>query len=556
MTSTTDILLDTFKERELEILTLMAAGYSNLEIAGKLFITKETVRWYNKQIYSKIGTSRRTEAIAKAQRLGLIQSETQATHPAATTKTDHLPTISAPFIGRHNDLQAVSQLLQRPHTPIVTLTGSGGAGKTRLAIELGHQVATQFPDGLYFIELASLNHVDQLAAAALKALHIPLAPNKTAQQILFDVCRDKKMLIIFDNFEELLDGAILLHQLIQAAPGLRLLVTSRERLNLSNETVYPLAGLGQSADELFIAQASMVKPDFALQQDDHLAVSKIAGLVGGLPLAILMAASWIDILSVTEIAADLEHDLDMLATEMRDIPKRQQSIRAILESSWHKLTPIEQETCAQLSLLPSSFSRAAARAIAQTNVRVMQQLQHKSLLQLTEAKRYTIHPLVRQFAREKLRESNQTTPTQKRTLHYYQQFVASNQQALKQGDVTHALNQIQLEHDNIRQSLDWGGQQVEETYSTIQLTQEMYTYWDHRSYPQEIIRYFRQALALADHTDKTIISGLLSKRSRALIRLGQLEEAEYDLRQALNHATNRDDVQLQLECLGGLNPHP
>ena len=328
MIGSDDFLLDEFKDRELEILGLMAEGLTNIAIGEKLFITKGTVRWYNKQIYSKLGTSRRTEAIAKAQRLGLIGESATAVPPP--TPRHNLPHIATPFMGRDQEIQRIKTILEQRYTPLLTVLGPGGMGKTRLAIEAGHQLMESYPDGVCLFELAPLTHANNIVSVTLQALGVSAKGSDSQKQKLFDFCREKKLLLIFDNFEHILDGAKLVDELIQAAPNCRVLVTSRERLNLYGETILELRGLHQNGSKLFENVAQTLDPFFRINNDDAPYVQQIVDFVGGMPLGIILAASWIDFLTVAEIVEEISGDLDMLSTEMRNIPERQRSMRTVL----------------------------------------------------------------------------------------------------------------------------------------------------------------------------------------------------------------------------------
>ncbi len=545
--SNDDFLLDEFKERELEILGLMAEGYSNVAIGEKLFITKETVRWYNKQIYSKLGTSRRTEAIAKAQRLGLIGSTTPVeTTTSLAIRKDNLPVISTPFLGRNSEIAAITELLNQPHTPLVTVLGPGGMGKTRLAIELGHRLLDQFEDGVYLFELAALTQVEAIVNTVLHAMKLSDQGKRDSKEVFFEHCREKKLLLIFDNFEHLLDGAILIDELIQAAPELRIVVTSRERLNLYGETVYELSGLQKQADRLFIAIAQTLKPDFRIRENEQGDLDRILHLVGGLPLGIILAASWVDTLTVAEIVAEISQDLDMLTTEMRNVPERQRSMRAVLSASWQKLSRREKMACMKLAIFKGGFGRNAASKVAEASLPVLQKLQHKSFLQRVAERRYDLHPLIRQFALEQLEDSGQLEATHQQHLNYYQKHISELLQALDYGDYIHPLNQVELEHENIRLGLDWGLSRpnVDEA---VALVSAMYPYWENRSYAQEGNHYLE--LALKCTSDETIRAALLIQQSRFLGRLKDLEIAEAKAREALEFAQMVHELDLQLESL-------
>ena len=190
--------LEEFKERELEIINMMADGLSNQDIADQLFITKGTVRWYNKQIYSKLGTSRRTEAIALAREMGLI--DTDATD-APTTQIQHkLPVTTGPFIGRDDELAELSNLLQKPEIRLLSIIAAGGMGKSRLSLELGYLVKRRYEHGAAFIDLTTVRNPEDIAQFTATSLGLSVSGNQTPQEVLFNYCREKELLLIFDNF--------------------------------------------------------------------------------------------------------------------------------------------------------------------------------------------------------------------------------------------------------------------------------------------------------------------------------------------------------------------
>ncbi|WP_420629685.1 tetratricopeptide repeat protein [Candidatus Leptofilum sp.] len=548
MSDVDDFLLDEFKDRELEILSLMADGLTNAAIGEKLFITKETVRWYNKQIYSKLGTSRRTEAIAKAQRLGLIRSgETAVSTP--TAQPHNLPTIATPFMGRDKEIKRITTILGQPNTPLLTVLGPGGMGKTRLAIETGHQLLETYPDGVYLFELAPLNHANNIITVALQALGINAKGTDDQKQQLFDACRDKKMVLIFDNFEHILDGADLVDGLMKAAPTCRILVTSRERLNLYGETVLELKGLKENGSQLFEAVARTLKATFVLNAPDIAHVQQIVNLVGGLPLGIILAASWVDSLDVDEIAEEIRQDLDILSTEMRNIPERQQSIRTVLSASWEKLSRQEQRACMKLAIFRGGFRRKAAKAVAGASIRLLQSLQHKSFVQQVAERRYDLHPLVQQFAFEKLKDSGHLQEAKADHLAYFAAYVTDTLVALEHGDYLYPLREVELEKENVAVALDWGlGQQDEIWETAVTLTAAMSDYWYSKSYFNEGILYCSRALA---HLPLSPVwAKLIRRKNYFLLQLGEIEQAAELAEQLFDFAETQEDVQLKLSAYG------
>ncbi len=552
MNQVDDYLLDEFKDRELEILSLMAEGLSNAAIGEKLFITKETVRWYNKQIYSKIGTSRRTEAIAKAQRLGLIGGTKTAVSPQI--RTHNLPTIATPFLGRAREIQRITTLLEQPNTRLLTILGPGGMGKTRLSIETGHLLLEKFPDGIYLFELAPLNHANNIITVALQALGLQAKGTDDQKEKLLDFCRDKKLLLIFDNFEHILDGAELVDDLMKAAPDCRILATSRERLNLYGETILDLKGLQENGLQLFEAIAKTLKPSFALTAQETVYAQQIVNLVGGMPLGIVLATSWIDSLSVEEIAEEISQDLDMLSTEMRNIPQRQRSMRTVISASWQKLLGSERDACMKLAIFQGGFGRKAAKAVAGASIRILQSLQHKSLIQQVANRRYDLHPLVKQFAQEKLLESDLLSETQTAHLLFFEEYVTDALIAIGHGDYLYPLRDVALERENVLSALDWGlAQQSEVRETAVKLTTSMTQYWYHRSYFKEGVHYCK--LALLNLPPDALWVKLMHQCSHFLSELGKIEEATTYAYKLFDFAQNQEDVTYKLTSYSLLTSH-
>ncbi len=552
MIESEDFLLDEFKDRELEILSLMAEGLSNAAIGEKLFITKETVRWYNKQIYSKLGTSRRIEAIAKAKRLGLIKE--QATAVSAPPQRHNLPHIATPFLGRDKEIHKIKTIFEQPYTKLLTILGPGGMGKTRLTIEAGHQLIESYPEGVYLFELASLIHANSIVSVALQALGIAAKGSDSQKQKLFDYCRDKKLLLIFDNFEHLLDGAKLVHELSQAAPNCRILVTSRERLNLYGETILELTGLHENGPQLFEAVAHALDPLFQIDDGDAHHVQQIVDFVGGIPLGIILAASWIDSLNVAEIAEEVSQDLDMLSTEMQNLPERQRSMRTVLSASWRKLSAIERLACTKLAIFRGGFSRKAAKMVADTSIRLLQSLQHKSIIQQVSKRRFDLHPLVQQFAFEKLEESGRLRETREQHLNYFEAYVTDTLRGLEHGDYLYPLRDVELEKENVHMALDWGLAQMGELRTTaVKLTKSMTDYWYSRTYFGIGAQYCSRALS--NLSESSLWARIVRNYCYFLSELGRTDEYVEMVYRLYHYSQNQTDVSIKLMAYAILTNH-
>ncbi|MBI1802758.1 MAG: AAA family ATPase [Chloroflexi bacterium] len=354
----------------------------------------------------------------------------------------NLPAQTTPFIGREAELQQIEERLANPQCRLLTLVGPGGVGKTRLTIRAAAAQMGAFRDGIYFVDLSSLQSASHIATAIAAAMRLPLPDDKPAQDELFADLRRKELLLILDNLEHLIgggeaDAAAFVARLLRAAPGVVCLATSRVPLNLQAEWRMPLEGLpypaAQPADiarrlpaiQLFEERAQRTVPAFLLDPETLPAVIRICQLLEGLPLGIKMAAAWVRANSCAQIAQQIEHDLDFLATSAGDIPERQRSLRVVFERSWQLLTSDEKRAMCQLSVWRGHFSREAAEAVMEKGqeselqaakaselhaakaseiTQLLTSLVDNSLLQFTALGGYTWHPLVQKFAQEQLAE--------------------------------------------------------------------------------------------------------------------------------------------------------
>jgi len=447
--------LDEFKPRELEIIQLMAEGRSNQEIADQLFITKETVRWYNKQIYSKLGTSRRTEAIALAREMGLF-GEPPATATGKRDVQHTLPITTGPFIGRDEELAQLSELLQKPDIRLLSIIAPGGMGKSRLSLELGHLVKNSYQHGVALIDLTTVHNPNDIAQLAATTLNLSISSRQTPEEVLFNYCREKELLLIFDNFEHVLPGAKFIADILKVAPKVSIIATSRERLRLRVETAYNLKPVTRDAEQLFIEVAIMMRPDSVFEEDDLPSVQYIVELVGGSPLALILAASWVDTLSVAEIAGEIESNLDFLSAEMGDMPARHRSFHAVVDPTWRRLNEKEQKAFMWATLFRGGFTRESFQLVTGTSVRTLQTLINRSLINHGHGRRYDMHPLLRQYAREKLETAGTLIEARKAHLETFLNYAQTHADRMYDGQhYLESLEALDVEQDNFRAALDW-----------------------------------------------------------------------------------------------------
>lgn len=372
------------------------------------------------------------------ERLGPVSTERAASRPLSAA----LPVWPTPFLGRTGELNALGELLLDPNCRLLTIIGPGGIGKTRLAAEVAGQVIDRFADGACFVPLAQQSSPTFLIPAMADALGISLQGQTDAQTQLLNHLRTRQLLLIVDNMEHLLAGVPLLAAIIAHSPGVRLLVTSRERLNLMGEWIYELEGLPVPAGDetsqpesyvsvaLFIQNARRASANFTLHEGDLACIAGICRLLEGTPLGIELAAAWVAALSPCEIADQIEKSFDFLTTTLRDVPDRQRSLRAAFEYSWNLLPLDERCALSRLAVFRGGFDHAAAEQVSGASLTILLALISKSLIRRRESSRFDMHEVVRQFALASLFEDadadtislglNFLAPTAMRLGHYEQ----------------------------------------------------------------------------------------------------------------------------------------
>ena len=381
---------------------------------------------------------------------------------------------SEPLIGREFELAEIGRFIKDPKCRLLTLTGAGGIGKTRLTLEAAAQLQTDFGYGAIFIPLAPLSSRDQIVTAIADALGIVLynASDRSVQLIAH--LRNKELLLVLDNFEHLLNQkecTSLPGDLLQGAPSVKLFVTSREPLQLQAEWVFEVRGLPvpdidgsdpletSSAVKLFIQRAQQTRAGFEPTPEDRTAIRQICQLVDGMPLAIEMAAAWTRTLSCSEIAREIQSNINFLTTSARDVTERHRSIRATLDYSWKLLSTDEQTALRRLSVFKGGVTREAAEAVAGTNLTLLSALVAKSLLHRAEPGRYDMHELVRQYALEYLMK-NETEYLETRDCHsaYYSSLLEQRGAGFKGVDQSTVAAELAAEIANLRQAWQWAGE--------------------------------------------------------------------------------------------------
>jgi predicted ATPase/DNA-binding CsgD family transcriptional regulator len=463
--------------------------------------------------------------------------------PTFSKRIHNLPSQPTPFFGRQFEIAEIAQRLADPNCRLLTLTGAGGIGKTRLAIRTAAQVLDSFADGVWFVSLQSVSSSELLLTTMADVLGVPFAASTDLKAQLRNYLSDKDILVLLDNLEQLLagGGADQLPDLLQASPALKLLVTSREALKLQEEWVYPIGGMpiptsdqvgnleSYGVIQLFVERAKQVCGDFPLA-DQQASVVRVCQLVEGVPLAVELAASWTHVLHCDAIAAEISRSLQFLHTHLRNIPDRHRSMQAVFEQSWQLLDLEERSVFARLAVFRGGFGREAAEQVAGASLPILATLVRKSLLRLEADGRYQIHELLRQYAEEQLNHASSEDLIHTRHQHaaYYLTFLSDRDADMNGGRQLQATTEIAAELDNVRAAWLWAVER-RDISGLVRATNALYMFYQFRSRYVEGAQLWERAVqglsdkSLAAHPDAVL---LLYELGMFCVRLGQLEQAQ------------------------------
>ncbi|MEP7187810.1 MAG: tetratricopeptide repeat protein, partial [Roseiflexaceae bacterium] len=459
-------------------------------------------------------------------------------------QTTLLPHPSTPFIGRAAELAELSALLDDPACRLLTLSGPGGIGKTRLALALAQECADHYPHGVWFVNLAPLSSAEGVVLAIADTFKLSALRVVDLKEALRNYLHEKALLLVLDNFEHVLEAADLVAELLDAA-GVQVLATSRERLHLRAERVYELGGLPFPVDatradadtfdavRMFVACVRHAHPQHTLDATETPAVAQICRLAAGMPLGIELAAAWVPTLSAATIAAELAASLNLLETTMRDVPERHRSARAAFAHSWNLLSAEEQAVFQQLSVFRGGFTREAAVQVAGTTLGTLARLVDTSLVRAARHGRYDMHELLRQFAAEKLAaDPGAEACTRERHSAFFLALLQRNEPALKGRQQLTGLEEIEREFENARLAWDWAlqcGQWERLRKSSFAFTFFMAI----RGLPQEAIALLQQIVDTIAAAERNVadmaqrqglVAYVLTSQSWFFSRLGQVDK--------------------------------
>jgi predicted ATPase len=471
--------------------------------------------------------------------------------PAAAPKepSTHLPSESTPLIGREQEVAAVRTLLQRDKVRLVTLVGPPGTGKTRLGLRVAATLVDEFQERVSFVVLAPIRDAALVAPTIAHMLGVKEEAGQPLTESLKRFLRDKRMLLVLDNFEQVTAAAPLVSELLAAAPHLKVLVTSRAVLSLSGEhefVVPPLPlpdlhqlpsvdSLGESpAVALFVQRAQAVEPDFRLTEENAPAVAELCTLLDGLPLAIELAAARTKLFSPQEMLTRLESRFQWLTGGARDLPVHQQTLQSTLDWSYNLLEVGEQTLLRRLGVFVGGCSLAAIESVCQGAgdlpidvLAGIASLMDKSLLQRQEGRqgepRFMMLETIREYAREKFFETDEVETVRDRHLDFFVQFAELVDENLKGGEQIVWQNRMAAEQDNLRTALEWGLSRNPD--SALRIAGAANLFWTAGGYSAEGFRWTKSALEQVEKIPEPIgvtVEQRLAARARALRGLTRL----------------------------------
>jgi len=526
---------------------LMAAGHG-----GQILLSLATEELVRDHLPADIALrnmgERRLKDLVRPERVyQVVAPDLPADFPPLKTldaRPNNLPAQTTPFIGREHAIRTVKEHLSNANVRLLTLSGVGGTGKTRLALQAAADLVDEFEHGVFFVPLAALSDPALVLPTIAKVFDVREATGRPLQEQLQDYLREKQMLLVLDNFEQVIDAAPRITDLLTAAPRLKVLVTSREVLRLSGETDYPVPPLSlpdpkrlpplerftqYEAVALFIERALAVKPAFAVTNENAPAVAEICHRLDGLPLAIELAAARVRVLPPQRMLVELSHRLSFLIGGARDLPARQKTLRGTIDWSHALLTGDEQQLFRRLAVFVGGCALEAIEAVCniENNLSVLETVESlvgKSLVKQTEAHgepRFAMLETIREYARDRLIAAGDEERVRERHRDYFLALAEAAEAKLMGAEQAEWLQRLEEEHENLRAGLDWSLVEAGPR-GGLRLCGALHQFWFVRGHLSEGREWCARILGKAGAEERT------SERAKALNVAGVLARRQGD----------------------------
>jgi non-specific serine/threonine protein kinase len=509
--------MESLSSRELEVLQLISNGLSNREIAQELYLSIETVKWYNKQMFIKLGVKSRMQAAIKAAELNLLGSGQDFPPTEKETITGNLPAQLTSYVGREKEIGEIKDLLKSNR--LVILTGAGGSGKTRLALKVAEGLRGVYSDGVWLVELSNVRDPSLVLQTIAKVLNIREGLDATMEEALKRFLSRRHLLLLIDNLEHLLACAPFIGELLATAPQLSVLGTSREQLHIYGEQEYPVHPLnlpdliGNRTKEkiediesiaLFIKRARAVHPTLSLDDESLGELARICIRLDGLPLAIELCAPMVKVFPIKVIANRIEKSLDTIPSGPRDLPARQQTLRDTIQWSCDLLEANEKLLFKRLAVFNGGGTLQAVEKICGDGItgnvgNILSSLVNKNLVLAREQGDGEIHfemlETIRQYGREKLLDSGEAEEIADRHAEYFMNLVKQGAVELRGPDQIIWTDRFITMHDNIRAALEWVTE-TGEVEDALHFVNDLFEFWLRHSVYEEARQWHSRILIL------------------------------------------------------------
>jgi predicted ATPase/class 3 adenylate cyclase len=462
---------------------------------------------------------------------------------------NNLPAQPTPLVGREREVAAICERLRSPEVRLLTLMGPGGTGKTRVGLQAAAELIEEYEGGVFFVPLATVADPSLVASSVAGALGVTETGDRPLEERLKEYLRDREMLLLLDNFEQVLEATPFLEGMLAAAPRLKALVTSRAALRLYGEHEFPVPPLElpdtgrlpevealarYEAVRLFIERARAVKPDFAVTNENAPAVAEICTRLDGLPLAIELAATRIRLLPPKAMLARLGSRLKLLTGGARNLPERQRTLRGAIEWSHSLLTPEEQILFARLGVFSGGRTLEAIEAVCDPDGELdafdgVESLLEKSLLRQEEGPdeepRFVMLETIHEYATEKLKEGGEYRDLRASHVAYFVAFAEEAAPEIEGPDQVTWMDRLEAEHDNLRAALSWS-LETKDAESALRIGGALWVFWIVRGHFSEGRRWLSTSLSGGEAAPSGV-------RARVLLALGDLANAQGDYTRAV-----------------------